>query len=273
MPLTFFYPEFEGKKTSPQVYVRDVIRRQQELNDLCRQKNQQAQARQRKKFDKKAADAKAYSVGDYVWLFQNVIPPKGTKMLLKKWRGPFMITEVHQEGHFYRLSTGRAAHYENIKPHNPSSEDWCIIADIEEGIIWWWTLSVRSMRRAPGENNDGNEVLEEESSPPLDLDPNEVIEADEETLPYAEEGWQDPEQMEVPKNLEPNLPFTIQTRQSDRTRLTKKYNPYGDNFVVDRKDLKKIVEELVGLEEITLSQDIDVVDDHDEEWIDDRSMP
>ena len=36
LPLTFFYPDYEGKKTSPQVYVRDVIRRQQELNDLCR---------------------------------------------------------------------------------------------------------------------------------------------------------------------------------------------------------------------------------------------
>ena len=51
----------------------------------------------------------------------------------KKWWGPFMITEVHQEGRFYRLSTGRAAHYENIKPHNPSTEDWCIPADMEEG--------------------------------------------------------------------------------------------------------------------------------------------
>ena len=49
---------------------------------------------------------------------------KGTKKLLKKWRGPFQITEVHQGGRFYRLSTGRAAHYENIKPHNASSEDW-----------------------------------------------------------------------------------------------------------------------------------------------------
>ena len=62
LPLTFFYPEYEGKKTSPQVYVRDVIRRQQELNDLCRRNTQQAQARQRKRFDKKAAGAKAYSV-------------------------------------------------------------------------------------------------------------------------------------------------------------------------------------------------------------------
>ena len=84
LPLTVFYPEYEGKKTSPQVYVRDVIRRQQELNDLCRRNTQQAQARQRKKFYKKAAGAKAYSLEDYIWVFQNVIPPKGTKKLLKK---------------------------------------------------------------------------------------------------------------------------------------------------------------------------------------------
>ena len=73
LPLTFFYPEYEGKKTSPQVYKRDVIRRQQEINDLCRRNTHQAQARQRKRFDKKAAGAKTYSVGDYVWVFQNVV--------------------------------------------------------------------------------------------------------------------------------------------------------------------------------------------------------
>ena len=42
---------------------------------------------------------------------------------------------------------------------------------------------------------------------------------------------------------------------------------------MDRIDLKKIVEEVAGLEEITLSKDIDIVDDHDEEWVDDRSKP
>ena len=135
--------------------------------------------------------------------------------------------------------------------------------------------------------NDGNEVVEEGSSPPLDLDPSEVIETDEETLPYTEEDWQDPVQIEVPKKEEPDLPFTIQTRQSDRTRITKKYNPYVDDFLVDRIDLKKIVEEVVGLEEITVPQNIffapsllsagptmgegDIVDDQDEEWVDDRS--
>ena len=35
----------------------------------------------------------------------------------------------------------------------------------------------------------------------------------------------------------------------------KKYNPYGDDFVVDRIDLKKIVEEVVVLEEITVFDD------------------
>ena len=73
-----------------------MIRRQQELNYFCRRNTQQAQARQRKRFDKKAAGAKVYSVGDYVWVFQNAITPKGTKSFPKKWRGPFMITEVHQ---------------------------------------------------------------------------------------------------------------------------------------------------------------------------------
>ena len=273
LPLTFFYPEYEGKKTSPQVYVRDVIRRQQELNDLCRRNTQQAQARQRKRFDKKAAGAKAYSVGDYVWVFQNIIPPKGTKKLLKKWRGPFMITEVHQEGRFYRLSTGRAAHYENIKPHNPSTEDWCIPADMEEGDYLMMDPACEVNEKGTREKNDGNEVVEEGTDTPLDLDPNEQIEVDDETLPYAEEDWQDPEQIEVPKNLEPDLPFTIQTRQKDGMRPRKKYNPYGDDFVVDRIDLKKLVEEVVGLEEITVSQDIDIVDDHDNEWVDDWSKP
>ena len=40
---------------------------------------------------------------------------------------------------------------------------------------------------------------------------------------------------------------------------------------MDRIDLKKIGEEEVCLEEITVSQDIDIVDDHDNEWVDDRS--
>ena len=133
-----------------------------------------------------------------------------------------MITEVHQEGRFHRLSTGRAAHYENIKPHNPSTEDWCIAADMEEGDYLMMDPACEVNEKGTREKNDGNEVIEEGTSTPLDLDPTEVIEADDETLPYAEEDWQDSEQREVPKNLEPDLPFTIQTRQNDRTRSKRK---------------------------------------------------
>ena len=46
MPLTFFYPEYEGKKTSPQAYVKEAVKRQQELNELCRRNTAQEQMRQ-----------------------------------------------------------------------------------------------------------------------------------------------------------------------------------------------------------------------------------
>ena len=192
LPLTFFYPEYEGKRTAPQTYVRDVIRRQQDLNDLCRRNTQQVQIRQKRRFDKRTTDAKAYSVGDYVWVFQEVIPPKGTKKLLKKWRGPFQITEVHQGGRFYRLSTGRAAHYENIKPHNASSEDWCIPVDMQEGDYLIVDPACEVNERGTRDKNDGNEVVDD-CDLPLDLELTERVEVDDETLPYAEEDWDCPE--------------------------------------------------------------------------------
>ena len=73
--------------------------------------------------------------------------------------------------------------------------------------------------------------------------------------------------------MEPDLHFSMQTRQKDRTRPAKKQNSYGQDFVVDKIDLKKIEELLVGLEEITVSQYKDIVEDQDKEWIDDRSKP
>ena len=144
-----------------------------------------------------------------------------------------MITEVHQEGRFYRLSTGRAVQCKSLS-HTIHRQK---TADMEEENYLMMEPACEVNEKGTRGKNDGNEVVEEGSSPPLELEPNEVIEADEETLPYAEEDWQDPEQMEVPNNLEPDLPFIIHTRQSDRTRLTKNYNPYGDDFVVDRMDL------------------------------------
>ena len=75
MPLTFFYPEYEGEKTSPQAYDKEAVKRQQELNELYRRNTAQAQMRQRKKYDVKTLQAKPHAVGHYVWAFQNIIPP------------------------------------------------------------------------------------------------------------------------------------------------------------------------------------------------------
>ena len=85
MPLTFFYPEYERKKTSPQAYVKEAVKRQQELNELCRRNTAQAQMRQREKYDERILQAKPYAVGHYVWVFQNIIPskPRGRRNYLR----------------------------------------------------------------------------------------------------------------------------------------------------------------------------------------------
>ena len=170
----------KGKKT-PQTYVRDVIRRQQHLNDLCGRNTQQAQIRQKRRFNKMTADTKTYSVGDYVWVFQEVVSPKGTKNYSKKWRGQFQITEVQQGGRFYRLSTGRAAHYENIKPNKASSEDWCIPADMQEGDYLIVDPACEVNERGTRDKNDGNEVVDN-CNLPLGLELTERVEVEEETL-------------------------------------------------------------------------------------------
>ena len=66
-----------------------------------------------------------------------------------------MITEVHQQGRFYRTNTGRAAHFENLKPQNPSTEDCCIPEDIENGDYLMMDLLARSRRKVPGRRTMG----------------------------------------------------------------------------------------------------------------------
>ena len=232
LPLTFFYPEYGGRRTAPQTYVRDVIKRQQDLNDLYRRNTQQAQIRQKRRFDKRTADAKDYSVGIYVWLFQEKVPPKGTKKLFKKWRSLFQITEVHQGGRFYLLSTGRAAHYENIKPQNASSEDWCISTDMQEGDNLIVDPACEVNERGTRDKNDGKMV--DNCDLPLELELTELVEVEDETLLYAEEDWEYPEQTEIDRGIQSDFPLTMETRQSKKGRNKKKYNLYGEDFVIDR---------------------------------------
>ena len=265
MPLTFFYPEYEGKRTSPQAYVKEAIRRHQELNELCRRNTAQAQMRQRKKYDDKILKAKPYEVGQYVWVFQNVILPKGTKKRLKKWRGPFMITEVHQQGRFYRLSTVRAAHYENLKPRIPSPQDWCIPQDMEGFEYLLVEPACEVNEKSTSEKNDGNENLS--------LDDKEKIEADSEAESFVEEDWNDPEQGEVPKWTEPDLPIPAGTRSGNRKRTGMRYNRYGDDFLIDKIQPDELSEELLSVGELAADDEWQIINDNGHYPQEDYSTP
>ena len=265
MPLTFFDPEYEGKKRSPQAYVKEAVERQQELNELCRRNTAQAQMRQRKKYDEKILQAKPYAVGQYVCVFQNSIPPKGTRKLLKKWRSPFTITEVHQQERFYRLSTGRAAHYENLKPHVPSPEDWCVPQNIEGLEYLLVEPACEVNEKGTREKNDGNEDVS--------LDDNEKIEADSDAGSFAEKDWNDPERNEVPKWTEPDLQRTAETRAGNRKLTGMRYNRYGDDFLIDKIQPDEMIEELVSVGELVNDDDWHINNDSEHYSQEDYSMP
>ena len=61
-----------------------------------------------------------------------------------------------------------------------------------------------------------------------------MIEADEETLPYTEEDWQDPEQMEVSKNLEPDLRYRLDRvtgQDSRKNTMLKEMTSYWTEYI------------------------------------------
>ena len=221
----------------------------------------QAQMRQRKKYDEKILQAKPYEVDQYVWVFQNVIPPKGTKKLLKKWRGPFMITEVHQQGRFYRLSTGREAHYEKMKPHVPSPEDWCIPKDMEGLEYLLVEPACEVNERGTREKNDGNENLS--------LDDNEKIEADSEAESFVEEDWNNPEQDEVPKWTEPDLSIPAGTRSGNRKWTGMRYN----DFLIDKIQPDDLSKELLSVGELAADDEWQVINDNEHYPQEDYSTP
>ena len=179
---------------------------------------------------------------------------------------------MHQGGRFYRLSTDRAVHYENIKAHNASSEDWCIPADMQEGDYLIVDPACEVNERGTRDKNDGNEVVDD-CDLTLDLELTERVEVDDETLPYVEEDWDCPEQTEIDKGIQPDFPLTMETRQNRKGRSKKKHKPYGEDFVMDRIILSDMMDSLVGLDEVTVPREIDLVNDMDQDWIDDRSEP
>ncbi len=184
-------------RVSPFHYVKQTIKRQQELNELVRAKTQQAQVRQKRHFDKHCKGPKAYEVGDWVWVFCRIIPAGGTAKLLRGWRGPFRITEVHQAGRYYHLSSVNKAHYEILKPHFSGIEEFEVSPDVEDA----------------GEiqmNPKDPEIDEKLITDDLSVD---EVEVEEELQPFEMEDLNHPpDEMEFEKNNEPDAPLTMQMR-------------------------------------------------------------
>ena len=96
--LTFLYPEFAAKSfETHEAYVDHVLARQQEIHDLVRRNTQQAQLRQKLKYDR-VIQARAH--------------------LMRAWRGPHKVVQVFQDGRVYVLDTGQKVHFDRLKPHH-----------------------------------------------------------------------------------------------------------------------------------------------------------
>ena len=95
------------------------------------------------------------------------------------------------------------------------------------------------------------------------------MEVDDETLTYAEEDWDCPEQTGIDKGVQLDSPFARAKKEITR----KKYNPYGEDFVIDRIVLSDMMDSLLGLDEVVMPQEIELVNDTEQDWIDESSEP
>ena len=193
-----------------------------------------------------------------------------------------MITEVHQQGRFYRLSTGRAAHYEirNLTfhyrktgaPPSRQPQGYASIPVSTEGPQNMEGLQCLLVEPAckvnekdTREKNDGNENVS--------MNDNEKIEEDSDKGSFAEADWIDPEQKEVPKWTEPDLQMTKETRKGGRKRTGMRYNRYGDDVLIDKIQPEEIGEELVNVGELVANEERQIINDSEHSLQEDHSMP
>ena len=176
-----------------------------------------------------------------------------------------MIAEVHQQGRFYRLSTGRAAHYENLKPHVPSPEDWCVPQNMEGLEYLLVEPACEVNKKGTSEKSDGDEGVS--------MDDNEKIDADSDAGSFAEEDWNDSEQSEVPKWTEPDLPRTSETRTDNRKWTGMRYNRYGDDFLIDKIQPDEMSEEIVKVDELVADDEWQIINDSEHYLQEDYSIP
>ena len=120
------------------------------------------------------------------------------------------------------------AHYENLKPHVPALETWCVQQNMEGLEYLLVEPACEVNQTGTREKNDGNENVN-----------GETIEVDSDEGSFAEEDWNDPEQNEVPKWTEQDFQMTEETRRGGRKKTGMGYNRYGDDFLIDKISLTR----------------------------------
>ena len=103
------------------------------------------------------------------------------------------------------------------------------------------------------EKNGGNEGLS--------LDDNEKIEADSEAESFVEEDWNDPEQDEVPKWTDQDLPITAGTRSGNRKRTGLRYSNDGEDFLIDKIRPDELGDELLSVSDLVADDKWRIIND------------
>ena len=107
----------------------------------------------------------------------------------------------------------------------------------------------------------------------VSMDDNEKIEAGSDAESFVEEDWNDPEQNEVPKWTEPDLPITSGTRSGNRKRTGMRYNRYGDDFLIGKIKPDELSEELLSVGELVADDECQIINDREHYPQEDYSTP
>ena len=83
----------------------------------------------------------------------------------------------------------------------------------------------------------------------------------------------DPEQNEIPKWTEPDLPKKAGIRNGNRKRTGMRYNRYGDDFLIDKIKTDEIGEELVSVGDLVADDEWQIINDSEIYLQEDYSLP
>ena len=87
----------------------------------------------------------------------------------------------------------------------------------------------------------------------------------------AEKDLNKPEQDEVPKWTETDLPMTMETRTGGRKKTGMRYNRYGDDFLIEKIQPEELGEEMVSVGNLAADEEWQIINDSEHSWQEDQT--